>query len=153
MLWGTMNNFEQHAQVGLSSSGFMIVLYTLQWLRSSMYCDSSWFCFCFCLEVSASIGSPVMHMMKWPTTYTWYFALPMQLLPAPQSHFSFHLGCGYAWKRRKEELYSLALALTLTLTLTLNHSSTSHIEGPVHYMPPIQMSLTMALNKSYSGPE
>ena len=30
------------------------------------------------LEVCASIGSPVMRRMKWPTTYTRYFALQMQ---------------------------------------------------------------------------
>ena len=30
-----------------------------------------------------TIGSPVVHRTKWPTTYTRYFALRMQLPPAP----------------------------------------------------------------------
>ena len=34
------------------------------------------------LEVRASIGSPVMCRTEWPTTYTRYFALQMQLRPA-----------------------------------------------------------------------
>ena len=37
-----------------------------------------------------------MHKTKWPTTYTWYLALQIQLLPEPHSPFSFHLGCSYA---------------------------------------------------------
>ena len=32
---------------------------------------------------------------KGPASYTRYFALGMQLSPALQSPFSFHLGCGY----------------------------------------------------------
>ena len=45
------------------------------------------------LEVCASIGPLVMRRTKWPTTYTRYFTLGTQLLPAPQSPFCFHLGC------------------------------------------------------------
>ena len=37
-----------------------------------------------------------MYETKWPATYTRYFALGVQLSPALQSPFSFHLGCGYA---------------------------------------------------------
>ena len=40
-------------------------------------------------------------------TYTWYFALGMQLSPALQSPFSFHLGCGYARKKKKEDGYNI----------------------------------------------
>ena len=36
---------------------------------------------------------------KGPATYTRYFALGMQLSPALQSPFSFHLECGYAPKK------------------------------------------------------
>ena len=41
-----------------------------------------------------------MDRTKWPATYTWYLALTMQLSPALQSLFSFHLGCGYAGKKK-----------------------------------------------------
>ena len=37
-----------------------------------------------------------MGRMKWPATYTWYFARGMQLSPALQSPVFFHLGCCYA---------------------------------------------------------
>jgi len=37
----------------------------------------------------------VMGRAKWPTTYTRYFELGMQLSPALQSLFPFHLGCDY----------------------------------------------------------
>ena len=40
----------------------------------------------------SSDGSPVMSRTKWSTTYTRYFALRIQLLAAPQSPFSLHLG-------------------------------------------------------------
>ena len=49
-------------------------------------------------------GSLVMHMMKQPATYTRHFPLWMQLLPAPQSPFSFHLGCGYARKKKNNTI-------------------------------------------------
>jgi len=51
------------------------------------------------LEVCASSGSAyrsVMGRTKWPATYTRYFELGMQLSPALQSPFSFHLGCVFA---------------------------------------------------------
>ena len=54
------------------------------------------------LEVCASSGSAqrfVMGRTKWPATYTQYFALGMQLPPALQSLFSFHLECGHARKK------------------------------------------------------
>ena len=35
-----------------------------------------------------------MGRMKWPVTYTRYFTLGMELLPALQSPFTFHLWCG-----------------------------------------------------------
>ena len=57
------------------------------------------------LEVCASIGSPVTRRTKWPTTYTRYFALWMQLLPEPQSLFSLHLGSSYE-KKDKKSIYS-----------------------------------------------
>ena len=41
-----------------------------------------------------------MGRTKWPATYTWYFVLGMQLSPALQSLFSFHLGCSYAQKKK-----------------------------------------------------
>ena len=43
-----------------------------------------------------------MGRMKWPATYTRYSALGMQLSPGVvlQSPFSFHLGCGYARKKK-----------------------------------------------------
>ena len=40
-----------------------------------------------------------MCRMKWPTIYTQYFALGMQLLSEPQSLFPFYLECGYAQKK------------------------------------------------------
>ena len=40
---------------------------------------------------------------KGPATYTRYFALGMQLSPALQSPFSFHLGCGYPRKKNEME--------------------------------------------------
>jgi len=43
-----------------------------------------------------------MGRMKWAATYTRYLALGMQLPPALQSLFSFHLGCGYARKKEKK---------------------------------------------------
>ena len=55
------------------------------------------------LEVCASSGSAqqsVMGRTKWPATYTRHFALGIQLPPALQSPFSFHLGCGYAQKKK-----------------------------------------------------
>ena len=45
-----------------------------------------------------------MGRTKWPATYTQYFELGMQLSPALQSHFSFHLGCGYARNKKKKEV-------------------------------------------------
>ena len=45
----------------------------------------------------------VMGRMKWPATYTRYLALGMQLSPALQSPFSFHLGCGYARKNKQKK--------------------------------------------------
>ena len=44
------------------------------------------------LEVRAYILMLAMCRTKWPATYTRYFAVWMQLLPEPQSSFSFHLG-------------------------------------------------------------
>jgi len=41
-----------------------------------------------------------MGWTKWPATYTRYFALGMQLSPAFQSLFSFHLKCIYARKNK-----------------------------------------------------
>ena len=46
---------------------------------------------------------------KGPASYTRYFALGMQLSPALQSPFSFHLGCGYDIKY-KNKYFSLPLA-------------------------------------------
>ena len=54
-------------------------------------------------SLPASTGSPFMSSTKWPTTYTRYFALRMQLPPAPQSPFSFRLGCGYARKKKQKK--------------------------------------------------
>ena len=43
-----------------------------------------------------------MGRTKWPATYTLNFALGMQLSPALQSLFSFHLWCSYACKKTKQ---------------------------------------------------
>ena len=40
---------------------------------------------------------------KAPASYTRYFALGMQLSPALQSPFSFHLGCGYDARKKKKK--------------------------------------------------
>ena len=40
---------------------------------------------------------------KGPASYTRYFALGMQLSPALQSPFSFHLGCGYDARKKKKK--------------------------------------------------
>ena len=47
-----------------------------------------------------------MGRTKRPATYSRYFALGMQLSPALQSPFSFHLGCGYARKIVDLSLFS-----------------------------------------------
>ena len=44
------------------------------------------------VEVCASIGSPVMCRTKWPTI----LCISDTVTTAPQSPFSFHLGCDYA---------------------------------------------------------
>ena len=41
--------------------------------------------------------------LLWPASYTRYFALGMQLSPALQSPFSFHLGCGYNARKKKKK--------------------------------------------------
>ena len=46
---------------------------------------------------------------KGPVTYNRYFALGMQLSPALQSPFSFHLGCGYARKKNNITIPALFL--------------------------------------------
>ena len=46
------------------------------------------------------------------TTYTRYFALRMQLPPAPQSSFSFHLGCVYAQKQKTKQNIQLRIHKT-----------------------------------------
>ena len=80
-------------------------------------------------EVCASIGSPVMSSTKWPTTYTRYFVLWMQLPPAPQSPFSFHLGCGYARKKKKKKIDDLpVLATCWSGTIAM---LSSKVNGPV----------------------
>ena len=52
---------------------------------------------------SGSAYRSVVSKTKWPTTYTQYFELGMQLSPALQSLFSFHLGCGYARKKTSKK--------------------------------------------------
>ena len=54
--------------------------------------------------------SPSLCSNGLPPIYTQYFALGMQLPPAPQSPFSFHLRCGYAQKK-KEKNIKIPLAL------------------------------------------
>ena len=59
-----------------------------------------------------------MRRAKWPTTYTQYFALQMQLPPAPKSLLSFHLGCDYALKKetkKKTSIYIDSLKFLKTL--------------------------------------
>ena len=53
-------------------------------------------------QCAACSGSPSGR--KGPATYTRYFALGMQSSPALQLLFSFHLGCGYARKKKKKAL-------------------------------------------------
>ena len=77
--------------------------------------------YCLCMVVATlTVGSPstskhlimltcqirsaqhsAMARTKWAATFIQYFALGMQLPPALQSLFSFHLGCGYVRKKKK----------------------------------------------------
>ena len=77
---------------------------------------------CSHLEVCVSIRSAVMRQMKWPTTYTRYFALWIQLLPAPQSHLFFPLGVRLCLKKG---LLSVQLAHS-TISIGWFNISTSY---------------------------
>ena len=54
----------------------------------------------------------VMGRTKGPATYTRYFVLGMQLSPALQAPFSFHLGCGYARKKNHRKEFSSRVAVS-----------------------------------------
>jgi len=54
------------------------------------------------LEVCASVNALLWAGRKGPATYTQYFALGLELSPALQSPFSFHLGCGYLCSKKKK---------------------------------------------------
>ena len=70
------------------------------------------------LEVCAS----VIAGQKGPATYTRYFALGMQLSPALQSLFSFHIGCGYDARRylKKKRSYKFQNLSSTPLTSSQN---------------------------------
>ena len=60
-------------------------------------------CLLTILKCVPSIGSPVMCRTKWPTTYTRYFALGMQLPPAPSRPFLSTWGAVMLVKKKKKK--------------------------------------------------